>query len=321
LAEWRGALRDLLGLRGPRPWIALSVLAVLALVGMWWWMTGQTWHDDSYAFWSAWNDGKLYPPHWEPVSAYVYSPTFAQAFWPLTRLPWPVVNSLWAALQIGALVWMLRPVGAVAALLVPWPFLAGSGTAVFATINNGNPMILTAAALTLGLSRWPGAFAFVLLTKVSAGIGILWFAVRREWRKLAIAIGTTVVLVLISLPIAPHLWVQWVRLLAGAATSAGGSSALDKEIFLPVPIAVRGTIGLAVVLVASWRRIRWIVPLGCFLALPDIHLGGFAVLAAVPAVYWRDHPGIGGDLQDGAQRLVARWRPRRIAPGERASPR
>lgn len=282
--RWRRVRLPLLA--GWPAWLA-SAVAIGIVVVIWSNMARHPWHDDSYAFWSAWQDGRLYPAAWHPVSEYVYSPAFAQAFWPLTLLSWPTVNALWAALQLGALVWMLGPIGAVVALAFPFPSLPVSGTAVYATINNGNPVILTAAAITLGLTRWPGAFAYVLLTKVSAGIGIAWFALRREWRRLAVAVGVTLGIAAVSAVFSLGLWREWIGLLAGAFGHAGGSEALAKETFLPVPFAVRGTIGLAVVAVASWRGWTWAVPLGCFLALPDIHLGGFAVLTAVPAVWLR----------------------------------
>ena len=47
-----------------------------------------------------------------------------------------------------------------------------------------------AAAIALGF-RYPAAWSFLLLTKVTPGIGLVWFAVRREWRPLAIALGFT----------------------------------------------------------------------------------------------------------------------------------
>jgi hypothetical protein len=267
--------------------VVASAVAIVVLVVVWSRMASATWHDDSYAFWNAWRDGRLYPPSWQPVSEYVYSPAFAQAFWPLTLLHWPVVNAVWAAFQLAALVWMLGPIGAVVALAFPFPSLPVSGTAVYATIDNGNPMVLTAAAITLGLTRWPGGFAYVLLTKVSAGIGVLYFAFRREWGHLAVAIGITAAIVVISAIFGPHLWVEWARLLYGAFFHSGGAEALAKEQFMPLPLAVRGAIGLVVVAVAAWRGVLWAVPIGCFLALPDIHLGGFAVLTAVPAVWLR----------------------------------
>ena len=44
--------------------------------------------------------------------------------------------------------------------------------------------------------RHPAAWAFPLLTKVTTGVGVLWFAFRRDWRSLGIAIGATAVIVL-----------------------------------------------------------------------------------------------------------------------------
>ena len=204
-----------------------------------------------------------------------------------------LVNAGWALLQLLALVWMLRPAGAVVALMWPIPFLADYGHLpyagpVYASLYNGNPMILTAAAITFGLTRWPGAFAYVLLTKVSAGVGVVYFAARRQWRAFAWALGTTAVISAISFAFAPGLWFEWLQLLAGAAVHVGSAEALSKEEFFPIPLAVRGVLGLVVVVFAGWRGVAWLVPIGCFLALPDIHLGGFALLTAVPAVWLRE---------------------------------
>jgi hypothetical protein len=74
----------------------------------------------------------------------------------------------------------------------------------------GNIEILLAAAMVIGF-RKPAAWSFVLLTKVTPGIGLLWFVARREWRNLAIALGATAVIVGISFAIAPGLWLEWPR--------------------------------------------------------------------------------------------------------------
>ena len=59
--------------------------------------------------------------------------------------------------------------------------------------------------------RKPAAWSFVLLTKVTPGIGLLWFVARREWRNLTIALGATALIVGISFVIAPGLWLEWPR--------------------------------------------------------------------------------------------------------------
>ena len=57
-------------------------------------------------------------------------------------------------------------------------------------IAGGNISLLLAVAIVWGF-RWPWTWAFVLLTKITPGVGLLWFALRREWRQLAIALGAT----------------------------------------------------------------------------------------------------------------------------------
>jgi hypothetical protein len=63
---------------------------------------------------------------------------------------------------------------------------------VFALMElaGGNIEILIAVAIVVGF-RWPAAWSFVLLTKVTPGVGLLWFAVRREWNQLATALVAT----------------------------------------------------------------------------------------------------------------------------------
>ena len=55
-------------------------------------------------------------------------------------------------------------------------------------IYHGNIHLWIAAAIALGF-RYPWTWGFVLLTKVTPGIGLLWFAVRREWQALGVALG------------------------------------------------------------------------------------------------------------------------------------
>ena len=59
----------------------------------------------------------------------------------------------------------------------------------------------------------------------TAGIGLLWFAVRREWRPLGIALGTTLAISAVSFVLAPGLWTSWFDLLAGG----GGTLCLRVE--------------------------------------------------------------------------------------------
>jgi hypothetical protein len=76
----------------------------------------------------------------------------------------------------------------------------------------GNIHILTALAIVIGF-RWPAAWAFVLLTKVTPGIGLLWFLSRREWKAAAVALLATATLVVVSFMLDPDAWGAWVGVL------------------------------------------------------------------------------------------------------------
>ena len=72
-------------------------------------------------------------------------------------------------------------------------------------LYHGNVHLWIAAAIVLGF-RYPWTWAFVLLTKVTPGLGLVWFAARREWRSLAIALGVTAAIVAVSLVLDRQLW-------------------------------------------------------------------------------------------------------------------
>jgi hypothetical protein len=169
---------------------------------------------------------------------------------------------------------MLGPRCAAALLLLPLPF-------VWQDLLTGNIHVLIAAATILGF-RWPAAWAFVFLTKVTPGVGVVWFAVRREWRALAIALGCTATIAAISFLLAPGLWQEWFGvLLVNASGPAGGLS-------VPLPITLRMPVALAIVVWGGLTDRPWTVPLAAFAMLPVIWIwDGFAVLVGVLALNLR----------------------------------
>ena len=132
------------------------------------------------------------------------------------------------------------------ALLIP---------AVAIELNAANVNLLIVAAVLVGF-RHPWAWAFVVLTKVTPGIGILWFAVRREWRHFAIALGATIAITSASLLLAPQLWRDYV---AGLAGSPDGSIWL---IWWRLPLAA------LVVVWGARTNHRWALIVAVFLAMP-----------------------------------------------------
>ena len=196
------------------------------------------------------------------ANAYLYSPAFAQVFAIIGLVPQPIFTVVWTVFLAGVAWWLARP----------WPAsLLVLALPVSQEILIGNIHLLLAAAIVLGF-RWAGTWSFVLLTKVTPGVGLVWFAVRREWTALAMAIGVTALVAGVSFVIAPQLWRDWITLL----THDGGSQAS----WLLPRIAVAGVI-------AAWGGLtdrRWTVPLAAMLALPVLWMDSFSMLLGCVAV-------------------------------------
>jgi hypothetical protein len=209
--------------------------------------------DDPYADRSAWGT----------VGAFPYSPAFAQLVWPLGLLPWPLFVAAWTAILLACLAWLTGRELLLAGICVAAAELLG-----------GNISLLLAVAIVLGF-RWPAAWSFVLLTKVTPGIGLLWFLVRREWRPLAIALGATALIVVTSYALAPAAWPAWIEYLHENTGRAATWAAV------PVPLAVRLPLGVALVTWGARSGRRWTVPVAAMLALPALWYGSLAMLLAV----------------------------------------
>jgi hypothetical protein len=232
---------------------------------------------DAYAYWATRFGDPYASAEAGRIGAYLYSPAFAQLLAPLVFLPWPVFCAAWTAL-LCLVYWRL--VGRLALPLlvfIPIPF----------EIVSGNVHLLIAAAIVVGF-RYPAAWALPLLTKVTPGIGLLWFAVRREWRSLAIALGATALVAAISFVVAPDAWRQWLALLvrdAGAPLDTPGW-------YAPIPLLVRLPVAAVVVIWGALTDRRWTVPVAVVLSLPILWLNSLAILAALPAlaVSWPARP-------------------------------
>jgi hypothetical protein len=228
---------------------------------------------DAHAYWAAdplnpYNFGGLYTQ-----DAYFYSPAFSQAIGPLHALPWPVFAGLWTLLLAGVLAVLG---GRWFGYVIVIPFVA-------IELAMGNIHILMAGAIVAGF-RWPAAWSLILLTKITPGVGLLWFVVRREWRSLGVALGATAALAGVSYAIAPALWTEWLAVLR--TTQAGEVRASTPFDFVPLPIRVVVAAGLVVW--AARKDRTWIVPVAATLALPVVYLNGLAMLVAAPYLYTHD---------------------------------
>ncbi|MEW1954418.1 glycosyltransferase 87 family protein [Terrabacter sp. NPDC080008] len=221
--------------------------------------------DSAHAYWNVWRVGPYALPPGS-IDAFNYSPAFAQAIYPLTLLPWPLFLTVWTALLAAALVWLLWP------LPLRWRWLVLAYVAPPALLI-GNIEAFLALAAVIGMRR-PSAWAFPLLTKITPGLGPVWFAVRREWWQAAIAVLGTALVVLVSFALSPALWPQWWDFVINAPTP-------PTQAHYP-PLALRLVLAVGVVVWGALLGRRGALAVAMVLAMPLWSSGVLVLLAALP---------------------------------------
>lgn len=175
--------------------------------------------------------------------AFIYSPAVTQILEPFRILPYEAFHAVVLGLELAALAylagrWLLL------VLLIPW---------TFPDLRYANINFLVMAAAVIGL-RYPATWALPLLTKVTPGIGVLWFAFRREWRSLGVALGSTAAIVTVSFVLAPGLWFEWVGVLRNNAATT------MPALYIPIPLWARLASAVALLAWAAPRGHLWAVP-------------------------------------------------------------
>ena len=246
-------LLDELALRGRAAGLLLTGIGVLVATYYWYLLTtGGGSPVDAFQYWQA-DPNNLYPhPELLHENGYNYSPAFELVIGWGRNLPLATFVAIWRALLLVVLVGLAGPWTALVIFTVP----------VASEINAANIQILLAAAIVLGFRRgaWPLTWAFVLLTKVTPGVGLLWFVFRRRWRDLAIAVGGTAVIAAITFVIWPDRWFGWITLLLEGSPPPVPPYNL--------PLLPRLLVAIAIVGLAAWRGLRWPVVVAGMLALP-----------------------------------------------------
>lgn len=275
--------------------IAIALLIAMAVAAEPFEPDGYGSGQDSRAYWAAPLEAPYVPGSVGHESAYLYSPAFLQAMTPLRVLPWTPFVVAWTVVLLAVLFWLSGPLLFGPLIVLCFPELWG-----------GNITILFAAAIVAGF-RFAGTWALPILTKVTPGLGLLWFAVRREWRQLFVAGATTAAIVLVSAAIAPGLWREWVELLR----SSTGSSTVPGSV--PIPLIVRLPIAALFIAWIALRDRRWLLPVGVLLAMPVIWWGSFALLAGCVALRRDDAERILVGLLERPRLALARQRATRTA--------
>jgi hypothetical protein len=245
------------------------VLTAAALVWtlIWWWQITRLGQHGDLTWYTA-NPAQPYSGGVAEEGSYLYSPAFMQILAPLRLLPFEAIIWVWGAVMLAALAYCA---GRLAALLILLPPIMGE-------LAMSNVHLLFAAAIVIGF-RWPIAWSLILLTKITPGVGLIWFAVRREWRNLALALGATAAIATVSLVAAPDLWAQWLALLTdGTRTQAPPFQANAP---IPIPLLIRLPVAAAIVAWGAHTDRRWTVPIAVTLALPVIWTGALSILIAV----------------------------------------
>ncbi len=270
--------------------IILGVFVVFRLLSVPPWLSPAF---DLHAYWSTHAGLDYTTTRPGDPGAYLYSPAFAQVIYPLTAVSWPVFAAAWTAFVGCLLVWLS---GRWAILLVLLPPVAMS-------IVIGQVDLLMAAAIVIGF-RWPAAWALPILTKVTPGVGLLWFAVRREWRSLAIALGATAAIVAVSAVIDLQAWLGWIAMLG-----RGQFPRAEDGWYFDVPLGVRLAIAVVVVIWGARTDRRWTVPLAAMLGMPTVWINSPTILIAFLPL-----------IAAGAGTPAGRWLRRWDAAAEGATP-
>ena len=243
--------------------VVLAVFAGMRLLGVEPWAMPAY---DLYAYWAT-RDGLAYAAaHQGDTGAFLYAPVFAQVIAPLAALPWPVFAGIWTALVAAPMVWLAGRFSIVLILLPP----------IFVSVASGQLDLAFAVVVLLGL-RWPALWVLPVLTKITPGIGLLWFLVRGEWRSLGIAAIATAIVVAVSAAVDPAAWAGWIAMLLRMDFPELGGGLW----FLPLPLGFRLFVAAALIAWGAATNRRWVLPVGVCLSLPTVWLNSPTILVAL----------------------------------------
>jgi hypothetical protein len=263
---------------------------------------------DEHAYWLAARrllDGQpLYDPAATTVTpyAYWYPPIVAQALMPVAAVvPSLLFTGLWTILMLGCLLFLGGRRILVALALVA--FLP-----VAVEFGFRNVHLILAVLVVLGIRRWPVLFAIGAAIKLAPALGIVYLAARGRWRDAATVSGIGLVMLIVSVALAPDAWRQFVDILLARGPG-------DASGFLPIPYVARAAIGLVLAVVAGRLRPSIGDPLlvvAITVALPTLWFTALSLLVGVVPLIMRGQQGRDEPLRE-RPAASRRW------PGLRAS--
>ena len=219
----------------------------------------------------------LYLAHW--AGGYLYPPPFALGLNVVHFIGWPTfivlfTTSTWVAF------WYVARALALPVLLVSLAFVPLLGGNVVGYLFLGNVQFIMAAAVVASI-RLSAAWAVVpLLTKL-VGVPLVWYAARREWRPLGLALGLTGVIVVATFVVVPDSWFDFYRFIS---TNTDASPIP----LVPIPYPVRLVMAVTLTAWGALTDRRWTVPIAAGLAVPALYpLSYLPVWLGVIGIEWR----------------------------------
>jgi hypothetical protein len=213
---------------------------------------------DAYSYWAV----DATPYTWEVNLEYRYSPAFLWLIRPFQALPFEVFLGIWTGLHVVALIWLR----AGWMLIVP---------GLNEDVLRGNISTFIAVCAVLAIQRSAAWWAPVLLTKITPAVGLVWHAVRGEWRSLAACAVVTAGIIGVGYAVSPELWSAWFDTLLHADQT--------YEIGHPLgPVWLRLGIGAVVTAIGARQGRAWLVPVAMLIAAPGLWAFNWGLLAGVP---------------------------------------
>jgi hypothetical protein len=262
-------------------WIVL--IAMGAVFGFGWSVSGAL-PVDARLYWST-DLSHLYGQVWgeSASSLFVYPPVFAQVMVPLRLLGWPLFIASWTLILFAATAYAGRfwALLLVVIGIVLFPFVGFQHPfqhpLLYPLIGNVQPLLV---AFVVAGFRFPALWSALLLTKIGPGVGVLWFAFRREWRSLAIALGTTFVIAAVSVVLAPSAWSEFIAFAQRNALTVGPNEVV------PIPFAIRILMSVALLFWGARTDRRWTVPVAAGWAAIALYQWTFVEFWMAAPVLW-----------------------------------
>jgi hypothetical protein len=238
--------------------------------------------NDEHAYWLAGqrliHGEALYDPSATSTTpfAYWYPPVVAQVVAPISAvLSSEAFSWGWTAILVVCLVWLAGGRPLVALALVAY-------VPVATELGFRNVHLILAVLIVLAIRRWPVLFAVGAAIKIAPGLGIVYLAARGRWRDAAIASVVGLVILVVSVALAPRAWADFVDILRARGPG-------DASSFVPIPYIVRAVLGLALAILAGRLEPRIGEPMlvvAIVIALPTLWFTALSTLVALVPLLW-----------------------------------